>query len=160
MQSTFIGTQAVSMILPNTANWFTSASTCRQLHNESTLIYFDNYKEYEFLINLLFRLKFNNNETDYMKEESFYIGLYHNRTTSTWKWLNDMNLTDTFFMPNYTNATSRPLLAQLPLLEKRQIDYIYRPCAYLYIRGNGDINIDIDNCERDQKPYICKYGNI
>ncbi len=158
LQSTFIGTAALSAVLPNQANWLNSSNMCKQLNNESTMIYFEDYIEYEFLINLLFKLKFNNNQTDYIKEEVFYIGLYYNHSTSSWKWLNDLSLNESFFVLNSTS--SRPLLAELPILNKKHIDYVYRPCAYLYIRGNGDINIDNDNCDRNHKPYICKYGKL
>ena len=146
-----------SVVLPNQANWLNSSSFCKKLNNESSLIYFDNYEEYEFLIDLLFKLKFNNNETDFKKEEAFYLGMYYNQSSMLWTWLNDINLNKSFFLtPN--SSAQMPLLAQLAILGKRPSEYIYRPCAYLNIRGNRDIDIDNSNCDIDQKPYICKYG--
>lgn len=157
LQSTFIGTAALSAVLPDKANWLNSSNFCKQLNNESTMIYFDDYVEYEFLMNLLFKLKFNtNNATDYKKEEPFFIGLQYNQTSMLWKWLNELSLNESFLVTN----SSLPLIAQLPILGKRPSDYVYRPCAYLYLRGNGDINIDNSNCDVDQKPYICKYGKF
>ena len=133
LQSTFIGTAAISIVLPEKANWLNASSLCRQLHNESTMIYFDDYVEYEFLINLLFKLKFNtSNATDFKKEEPFFIALHFNQTSFVWKWLNDLGLNESFFVTN----SSMPLVAQLPILGKKLNDYLYRPCGYMYLRGN------------------------
>jgi hypothetical protein len=35
----------------------------------------------------------------------------------------------------------------------------YRKCAYLLIRDNGDVNIELTNCNTEKQPYICKYSN-
>jgi hypothetical protein len=153
LKSTYIGTQLVSNVLPSQANWRHAYTSCKQLNNESTLIAFDNKYEYEFLVNLLFKLKFNNNETDFIKEETFFIGLTY--TNQTWTWSNDVPLAQSF-MNNY--STSSNYAPELMLLRKNQVDFFYRQCAYISLRGNGDINIDNAICDKDTKPYICKYG--
>ena len=154
LQSSYLGTSLATSLFPKQANWLNASNFCQQLSNESTLIYFDNKLEYEFLINLLFKLKFPINETDYLKEETYFVGISYNRSLLSWQWLNGFNLNDSFLL-NPNETTNK---VNLPILRKSPIDYLYWPCGYINLRGNGDINIDNSNCDRDHKPYICKYG--
>ena len=34
----------------------------------------------------------------------------------------------------------------------------YRKCAYLNIRDNGNVKIELTNCKNERQPYICKYS--
>ncbi len=36
----------------------------------------------------------------------------------------------------------------------------YRKCAYLNLRDNGEIKVELSNCINEKQPYICKYGNF
>ena len=49
-------------------------------------------------------------------------------------------------------------------IEKFSLDKInydkYRKCAYLNLRDNGDVKIELSNCNNEKQPYICKYSNF
>ena len=36
----------------------------------------------------------------------------------------------------------------------------YRKCSYLNLRDDGNVNIELTNCNNEKQPYICKYGKI
>lgn len=36
----------------------------------------------------------------------------------------------------------------------------YRKCSYLNLRDDGNVNIELTNCNNEKQPYICKYGTI
>lgn len=56
-----------------------------------------------------------------------------------------MNVSD-YFIKNF----------QLDRIKEDQ----YRKCAYLNVRDNGDIQIELSNCNYDKQPYICKYSKL
>lgn len=41
-------------------------------------------------------------------------------------------------------------------LDKKRYDE-YRKCAYLNLRDNGVVNIELTNCNNGRQPYVCKY---
>lgn len=36
----------------------------------------------------------------------------------------------------------------------------YRKCTYLNIRDDGNVKIELTNCQNEKQPYICKYGKL
>lgn len=82
--------------LPTDTTWNNAVKSCLDLNNDSSLIYFNNDMEYEFLIGLLTKLNFPSllaNQEDskvnrynqqhiqnrlYNEEQKYYIGLTHN----------------------------------------------------------------------------------
>lgn len=66
--------------MPNEASWRMANQSCANLSNDSSLIYFNNENEYEYLLNLLKELNFadSENKPDNIlneNEQKYYIGL-------------------------------------------------------------------------------------
>ena len=81
--------------LPNKAGWRTSVNYCSSLNNDSSLIYFSNDQEFNFLIDLLKKLNFPhliNEKSDVVKpallpkfdkiEHKYFIGLSYEGNSS------------------------------------------------------------------------------
>jgi hypothetical protein len=155
--NTYIGKNIMLPLLPSEATWEESFSYCKRLDNSSELIYFDTETEFEYIIKLLYSLKFKNNATDFIKEESFFIGLNYNSSLKIWYWLNNLNLTQS--LESVIRNTSNDFTVYLPILSKKTpTDYEYRRCGYLNMRGNHEVNIDNDKCDKHNRHYLCKYG--
>lgn len=82
-----------------------------------------------------------------------------NSSFSTWKWLNGVDLKDSFIGLNNPNNPFR-FIAKLKIISKDHSESMYRKCAYLYIRSDN-VNIDSTTCDQgDQKEFICKYSKL
>jgi hypothetical protein len=71
--------------LPAENAWTSAVHSCASLHNDSSLIYFEHDREYEFLVGLLTRLHFPNllvggkvESRLYNEEQKYFIGLTYN----------------------------------------------------------------------------------
>ena len=78
---------AASTPLPVDVSWNKAVSSCADLNNDSTLFYYTNNNEYEYLINLLTKLHFPSlldensmslNKDIYNEEQKYFIGLTYN----------------------------------------------------------------------------------
>jgi hypothetical protein len=145
--------------LPELTYWKQAVNACMELNNDSSLVYFEYDNEYTFLINLLQELSFNeikikpeqnvieprqrfNYAQRRMNEEmKYFIGLTHNN--SAWRWINGKNLSNDLFFNTSLNTI---------------VHDSYRKCAYLNLRDDGNVKIELTNCNHDTLPYICKYG--
>ncbi len=75
----------ISSSLPIENTWRSAVNSCANLHNDSSLIYLENDREYKFLVGLLTELHFPNlfvgNKLEsrlYNEEQKYYIGLTYN----------------------------------------------------------------------------------